>query len=647
MRRSGTAPVDSCSWWTRDAPRGRRASLPAGVGAGACRSRPRRSRRRRRGRTSRSRARPRGARAARPTAPSRPRASSVAAALHGRAGGGGTARRPARSRGVGKRQADGCCAPSGRRSRAPGGARAPGGRSSASCSAAVAPGRSSESSLSSSAVAPARAPQQRGVVLALAAALLVDDDLVGVGVVARRAGRAVARGVVEHEHLGRERQRARARRRSASRQRTSSSRCSVLTTQKESSTSARYRRRRPTASTRARCASTSSTPRRTRRPTTMRCARALAAAGADVTLVTSALPYGEVPPARRLPASTSASTAARPARRAARCAGSRASPPTSPTCSPTAARAAAADVVHFQWLTVAAARRAPAARGGRSSSPPTTSCRASRGPASAPRRRGCYGRVDAVVVHSEHGRARLVGEVGVDPAPRRGHPARRARPPHARRSPTPLPAELAAVEVPVVLCFGLHAPVQGPRRARRRRGEGIADAELWVVGAPRMDTAALRAAAPPGVRFVERFVDGGEAAAFFRRADLAVLPYREIEQSGVLVTALAFGAAARADRRRRLPRGRRDRRRASSSPPGDPGALHAGARRGSLGDPARRRALAARRRPRRPARPYAWGPIARASPRALRQDGWADARRSSSACAAAARLRPGGLRRCC
>jgi glycosyltransferase involved in cell wall biosynthesis len=30
-------------------------------------------------------------------------------------------------------------------------------------------------------------------------------------------------------------------------------------------------------------------------------------------------------------------------------------------------------------------------------------------------------------------------------------------------------------------------------------------------------------------------------AAYFRRADLAVLPYRQAEQSGVLFTALAFG----------------------------------------------------------------------------------------------------------
>src|SRR5439155_8070941 len=57
----------------------------------------------------------------------------------------------------------------------------------------------------------------------------------------------------------------------------------------------------------------------------------------------------------------------------------------------------------------------------------------------------------------------------------------------------------------------------------------------------RMDVAPLRAAAPPGVRWLTRFVSDAEAAALFRRADVAVLPYREIDQSGVLFTALAFG----------------------------------------------------------------------------------------------------------
>jgi glycosyltransferase involved in cell wall biosynthesis len=56
-----------------------------------------------------------------------------------------------------------------------------------------------------------------------------------------------------------------------------------------------------------------------------------------------------------------------------------------------------------------------------------------------------------------------------------------------------------------------------------------------------MDVAELRARAPASVRFVTRFVADAELPGYFRRADLVVLPYREIEQSGVLFTALAFG----------------------------------------------------------------------------------------------------------
>ena len=57
-----------------------------------------------------------------------------------------------------------------------------------------------------------------------------------------------------------------------------------------------------------------------------------------------------------------------------------------------------------------------------------------------------------------------------------------------------------------------------------------------------MQLAALRASAPPSVRWVSRFVADDEVAAYFERADLVVLPYREIDQSGVLFTALAFGS---------------------------------------------------------------------------------------------------------
>jgi len=47
--------------------------------------------------------------------------------------------------------------------------------------------------------------------------------------------------------------------------------------------------------------------------------------------------------------------------------------------------------------------------------------------------------------------------------------------------------------------------------------------------------------APGTVRIIPRFIPDPEIPAYFRRADIVVLPYRDIEQSGVLYTGLAFG----------------------------------------------------------------------------------------------------------
>ncbi len=52
----------------------------------------------------------------------------------------------------------------------------------------------------------------------------------------------------------------------------------------------------------------------------------------------------------------------------------------------------------------------------------------------------------------------------------------------------------------------------------------------------------LRRLAPPGrVRFLPRYVSDLELPAFFRRADLLVLPHRRVDVSGVLFAGLAFG----------------------------------------------------------------------------------------------------------
>ncbi len=46
----------------------------------------------------------------------------------------------------------------------------------------------------------------------------------------------------------------------------------------------------------------------------------------------------------------------------------------------------------------------------------------------------------------------------------------------------------------------------------------------------------------PGVVFLPRYLSDAELAAALRRADVVVLPYRRIDNSGVLAAALAFGA---------------------------------------------------------------------------------------------------------
>jgi glycosyltransferase involved in cell wall biosynthesis len=263
-----------------------------------------------------------------------------------------------------------------------------------------------------------------------------------------------------------------------------------------------------------------------------------------------------------------------------------------------------AEVVHFQWLAVQPvdalllrAFRRPLVLTAHDVLPrePRPGQRAAQ--------RRLYERVDAVVVHSEHGRARLVAELGLGAEKLHVIPHGVLRP----AGDDGLPAELAAIEGPVALFFGLLRPYKGID-VLLEAWRGIEGAELWVVGAPRMDTTALRATAPRGVRFVERYVPDAQVAALFRRADLAVLPYREIDQSGVLFTALGAGtplvlsavggfpevAAAGA---------------AELVAPGDPAALHATLKR-LLGDAGARARLAAGARRAADER-YGWEQIAR------------------------------------
>lgn len=202
--------------------------------------------------------------------------------------------------------------------------------------------------------------------------------------------------------------------------------------------------------------------------------------------------------------------------------------------------ARSADVVHFQWLAVQPVdgyllpRDRPVVLSAHDVLP--------REPRAGQRhaQRRLYDRVDAVVVHSEHGRRRLVEEAGVDAG--RVHVIPHGAFTHLTEvsGARPLPPELDRVEKPIVLFFGLLRPYKG-LDVLLEAWRDVHDAELWIVGAPRMDITELRSASPPSVRWLPRFIPDEEVGAYFRRADLVVLPYREIDQSGVLFTALAFG----------------------------------------------------------------------------------------------------------
>lgn len=259
-------------------------------------------------------------------------------------------------------------------------------------------------------------------------------------------------------------------------------------------------------------------------------------------------------------------------------------------------RAAAADLQHWQWLWLEAVttrllpRERPQVltmhnviRRGRSG-------------------RALADRMDAVIVHTRHG-AELLGNgprVHVIPHGAFEHLARQ---PDER----PLPPELASVEGPVVLCFGVVRPYKGVD-VLVEAFRSIGGAELWVVGRPLgvdLDTLS----APPNVRFVPRYVADDELPAYFRRADLLVLPHRSVDVSGVLFAGLAFGKAMVLSDVGGFREVVEEHGAGRLVAPDDPAAL-AAAIGELLADPAERERLAERARA-AAAGPYSWDSIAR------------------------------------
>ncbi len=271
---------------------------------------------------------------------------------------------------------------------------------------------------------------------------------------------------------------------------------------------------------------------------------ALARAGAEVELVTSRFVHGPVPPAEGY--RVSEAFYRRSAEAGSEGRGRRALKLAEHLTDMLRYRRedGGADIVHYQWLTMPAldSLLLPPTRPRVLTTHGWLREEAWRGRPGRGLRR-LWERMDAIVTLSEHGAGRLVEEAGM--------PAERVRViPHGAfdyltriPDPLPLPDELAAVEGPVILCFGLIRPYKGVD-VLLEAFRSVEGAELWVVGRPLgipLDPLRELAARAPGrVRFVPRFVSDRELPAYFRRADLVVLPHRDAEQSGVLYVALAF-----------------------------------------------------------------------------------------------------------
>jgi glycosyltransferase involved in cell wall biosynthesis len=257
-------------------------------------------------------------------------------------------------------------------------------------------------------------------------------------------------------------------------------------------------------------------------------ASALARRGADVELITSHFVHGPAPAPNGYAVSESFYRLATrlgarrpPLRRALKAAEH------VPDTLRVRRRAVQADLLHWQWLWLEAVsapllpRRRPqlltmhnVIRRGRSG-------------------RRLANRMDATIVHTRQGAELLGGgpRVHVIPHGAFEHLTRQT-------DERPLPPDLAAVEGPVVLCLGVVRPYKGVD-VLVDAFRSVEGAELWVVGRPLgVSLDALRA--PPHVRFVPRYVSDAELPAFFRRADLLVLPHRSVDVSGVLFAGLAF-----------------------------------------------------------------------------------------------------------
>jgi glycosyltransferase involved in cell wall biosynthesis len=161
-------------------------------------------------------------------------------------------------------------------------------------------------------------------------------------------------------------------------------------------------------------------------------------------------------------------------------------------------------------------------------------------------------RFDAIIVHTEFSRQRVLAREWADE--RKVHVV-----PHgALEYYTTMGSECSGErKTKNLLFFGNIHPYKGIDillRGFARLNPSIAEAtRLVIAGRPQMDVEPLRQLSrdlgiDSRVDWMLRPIAESEVPALFRSADAVVLPYREIDQSGVLMTAIAFGKPVLATR---------------------------------------------------------------------------------------------------
>jgi glycosyltransferase involved in cell wall biosynthesis len=190
-----------------------------------------------------------------------------------------------------------------------------------------------------------------------------------------------------------------------------------------------------------------------------------------------------------------------------------------------------ADVVHLQWLAspeldrYLLALRTPAVFTAHDILPRRTAHKAVLW-------RRLFGRFDRVVVHSQHGRERLL-ELGVEADRVRlvPHPVFRSDPPRRDDGRT-------------VLFFGVIRPYRGLDDALAAV-ERVSGARLVVAGDPTVPLDGYRGRAAGRVDWRLGYLADAEVDRLHGEATVAVFPYRpEIDQSGSLLRALGAGVPA-------------------------------------------------------------------------------------------------------